>query len=318
MNEVTILIILIVVLIVAVFILFFPKIKAYFKKLSSKNSAKKKDNKKSNNKKTTKNKKNSKNDKNAKVVPSKAEKEFRPILKPPVSESGTNDQKMLNPSTTNKLIDYGDNSQLSYTYKPSNKMMSTPEIVSSITRPSSSNSNTYSFANGTGDENKRDIKKEFEDIRKFLDLPQNKANTGSLQKLYEEYKSNNNSANNVLNNSTENSSVKTVNASSFNHPSTRTSTLQNFVPPNAENRLSTTTKYARSTPINSPTKHVGYDEYSDDDDIYLTPSIKPKTVAKPSSDYLNYEGEDIDLNKLSPKLKKLIIENILKRRNFDD
>ena len=34
-------------------------------------------------------------------------------------------------------------------------------------------------------------------------------------------------------------------------------------------------------------------------------------------EYLNFEEENIDLNKLSPKLKRLIITNILNRKKFD-
>ena len=332
MNLTALIIIAVVVFAGSLFILFFPKIKAFFIKTFKSN------------KKKSKKKKKKESDK---VKASKVVEQIRPILKPANEEKEKNEMKQLEsqksgkkeeqnklPASEQKAIDFKYSSSAP---KKSSLLDDLDEFDSKNFAPKGHVSNPTNFSGATVSPgalsvpmqnginfNKpattpakstsvplnRDIKKEFEDIRKFLDLPENQ-NGGSLQKKYEEHKA------------TQNNSKK-IDASLFNEPTShyadyRTNTNLNplYRAPANDNVMRTNTKYSKpvpyASPLNTSSKNLNYK-------IDRTPvdvNALRKNLNHDRDDYLNFEEENIDLNKLSPKLKRMIISNILKRKNWD-
>lgn len=331
MNLTVLIIIAVVVFVGSLFILFFPKIKAFFIKTfkSSKKKSKKKKKKES-----------------EKVKASKVVEQIRPILKPANEEKEKEEIKQLEyqkagkkeeqdklPGNEQKTIDF----KYSSAPKKSSLLDDLDEFDAKNFAPRGQISNPTNFSGATigagglsvpAQSNinfnravtspvktsaaplNRDIKKEFEDIRKFLDLPENK-NAGSLQKKYEEHKASQNNS-------------KKIDASLFNEPAShyadyRTNTNVNplYMASTNNNVMRTNTKYSKpvpyASPLNTSSKGLNYK-------IDRTPvdvNALRKNLNHDRDDYLNFEEENIDLNKLSPKLKRMIISNILKRKNWD-
>lgn len=332
MNLTALIIIAVVVFAGSLFILFYPKIKAFFVKTfkSKKKKSKKKSKKES-----------------EKVKASKAVEQIRPILKPANEEKEKNEIKQLEYQRGGKKEEQGKESEkeqkpMDFKYSSSAPKkssllddldefdaknfapkghVSNPTNFSGSTIPAGALSvpmqNGINFskpvtapAKSTSASLNRDIKKEFEDIRKFLDLPENQ-NGGSLQKKYEEHKASQNNS-------------RKIDASLFNEPTShyadyRTNTNANplYRASTNDNVMRTNTKYSKpvpyASPLNTSSKGLNYK-------IDRTPvdvNALRKNLNYDRDDYLNFEEENIDLNKLSPKLKRMIISNILKRKKWD-
>ena len=282
MNEVQILIMLIVIFVVSLFILFFPKIKAFFCKLfkiSSKGKKKK-------GKKTK-----------GKIKPSVTQQTIRPIVKPP-KEYG--EVKLLEHSEVEKLPE-PQQKVLEYKYtnrKPVTKLVDEYEQGMSGGRTQEVRTT-------------EEKKKEFDEIKNFLKLPEGFNNNTSAAKA-------------------SSSSYKYSADSSKIDPSlfgAQESYMMNYKPKASAPVTSVPTKQMRTqTKYSKPVSFdYGYKNNNGDFDITKKPNftkqeldnINARQTKALSSNYMNLKDDGIDLNKLPPNLKRFIINNILARKNFD-
>ncbi|MBR4003201.1 MAG: hypothetical protein IKI95_03930 [Clostridia bacterium] len=328
MSIELIIVLLVVVFIGSIILLNLPKIKKAVAKKSSKKKAKKKKKKES-----------------EKLKVSKVVEQIRPILKPADDEKAERENKeieakregkQLPPPNEVKAIDFkysANNNRKSVLNSlddyDSKKNASVGFTGPSFARNNQNNASPYSISvNKKPNPLNRDIKKEFEDIRKFLDLPENK-NGGNLQQKYEATKAANAIKQNPIN-SFKNSNK--IDASLFNEPASHYADYRkkdNFLSENSVsddfnvnsnlnlNTMQTKTKYSRPTQYEPVVdrKNKGY-TYKINRDTSSNVANK-LNLNYDRDEYLNFEEENIDLNKLSPKLKRLIITNILNRKKFD-
>lgn len=305
----TIIIVLIIVFVVSLFLLCLPKIIKFVKTQKSKKSKKKKG----------KGKKKGED----KLKASKAVQEIRPIVKPANKEKADKETKEIEAKKQGKTLPGVEKKQsLDFKYSATKKtsIENEDEFNPRNFAPRQMinynvNQQPYSITTGKGNPLNRDIKKEFEDIRAFLDLPENKGK----QNLNDKYEA----ARQSIARQSEKAPVKRVDASAFNETPTYFSKNKDededeFV---VSNTYKANTKYAKPTPYpplsakNITPKPLNYK-------IDKTPvniAELRKTAGKESEEdeYLKFDDENVDLNKLSPKLKRFIIENILNRKNFD-
>lgn len=279
---------------VSAFILFFPKLKTLLskrKKSKSKGSSKKK-------------KDNSK----SKLKPSGAATQIRPILKPANEEKEKEDLKLLEDAKNNKRIGYENNTPaLDFKY-------------SGTKQPMKNTNNFNNFQpinlNSMPQRTPQEIKKDFEDIKNFLDLPtQKKGNINSniqpinLPGLNNVRTPNSTGVKMQTNHNRIDPSIFNDEESDYvdyrNYPNRRNIENSRNVPTLPQgllnNQMRTNNKYSRPLPY----QNVNLNNFKQEDK-----EIKEDSIVK-------YDDVDIDLNKLSPKLKRLIISNILKRKDFD-
>lgn len=286
-----------VLLFVSLFILLFPKLKPLFFK---KNKAKSKG--KSKNKSSKKKKKN-----NSKLKPSGAVTQIRPILKPANEEKEKADLKMLEDEKNNKKIGYESTPALDFKY-------------SGLKQPMK-NVNTFNNSqpinlNSMPQRTPQEIKKDFEDIKNFLDLPaQKKADINSniepinLPGLNNIKAQNPNGIRMQTNHNRIDPSIFNDEESEYvdyrNYSNRRNIDTSKNIPTLPQgllnNQMRTNNKYSRPLPY----QNVNINRFKNDKN-----ELEENSVIK-------YDDVDINLNKLSPKLKRLIISNILKRKDFD-
>lgn len=306
MNLTLIIVLCVTIFLVSLVLLYLPKIIKFFKKVSSKKKSKKKKKKKQDDK----------------VKASKVVEQIRPVVKPKDEKKAKEETKDIESKKKGtKSLNAPEQKAIDFKYSANRKK----SLVESIDEYDKNNTkatkkdnyNPYSITTGKGNPLNRDIKKEFEDIRKFLDLPENQTG-GNLQKKYEQTKSP------KINSPLDFSKSKKIDASLFNEPSSHYADYRDKKNPisfNDENLsvMRTNTKYSKPVPYepvvedNGPIK--GY-TYKIDRKKSFLPTVN-KNLNYDNDEYLNFEEENIDLNKLSPKLKRMIITNILKRKNFD-
>lgn len=308
----TIIIVLVVVFAVSLFLLYLPKLIKFIKnsKAKSKNAKKKK----------AKGKKKG----DDKLKASKAVQEIRPIVKPANKEKAEKESKDIEAKRQGKALPNAEKpQQLDFKYSATKKSSIEDEEefnprnfaprqnVETNQAPNS----TYSIQTGKGNPLNRDIKKEFEDIRAFLDLPENKGQ----QNLNDKYEA----AKKSISRQAQNIQPKRIDASAFNNKPTYFSNAKeeddDFVVPNS---YRANTKYAKPTPYapagTKPVEQKPLNYKIDKTPININELKKGESKqTKKEEEYLKFDDENIDLNTLSPKLKRFIIENILNRRNFD-
>ena len=308
MNLTLIIVLCVTVFLVSLVLLYLPKIIKFFKKFSSKKKSKKK-----------------KNKKDDKIKASKVVEQIRPVVKPKDEKKAKEETKDIESKKQGtKKLNAPEQKAIDFKYSANKKkslVESIDEYDKNNAKPTKNKEdyNPYNITTGKGNPLNRDIKKEFEDIRKFLDLPENQTG-GNLQKKYEQTKTP------KINSPLDFSNSKRIDASLFNEPSSHyadyrnTNNTLNYNNNENLNVMRTNTKYSKPVPYepvvnnnNGPIK--GY-TYKIDRKKSFLPTIN-KDLNYDKDEYLNFEEENIDLNKLSPKLKRMIITNILKRKNFD-
>lgn len=311
----TIIIVLVVVLVVSLFLLYLPKMIKFFKSVK---------NKKKNSSKKKKGKTKKKGD--DKLKASKAVQEIRPVVKPADKEKAEKESKDIEARRQGKKALPEPEKQKSLDFKYSATPKSSIEdedefnpknfATRTTIQPKQTINSPYSIQTGKGNPLNRDIKKEFEDIRAFLDLPENKGQ----QNLNDKYTA----AKQSISRQAANIQPKRIDASLFNDKPTYFSKPSDdeddFIMPS--NMMRANTKYAKPTPY-APVGNTKPTQKPLNYKIDKTPvniSELKKGAAgnnKKEDEYLKFDDENIDLNKLSPKLKRFIIENILNKRNFD-
>ena len=325
----------IVLLVVSVFILLFPKIKTLFSKCSK--------NKKSKGKKKSSNSKG-----NSKLKPSNAAKNIRPILKPANSEKEKEDLKLLENQKENKQLDYTPTQALDFKYSGTKRPNmgfnnSNSDFLRSPVKPISP------LPRQRTDE---DVRRDFEDIKNFLDMPT--SNNNATLNNRPVFNNNFNNRPSFFNNTNLPNTNRVgggvnyngftpLNSSNFNRMGNRQMMPNNKIDPsifNDEESDYFDYRSLRRDNINSPniTRNnlpninkspmlvgpmVTNNKYSRPQaPVYNDASLINRNEFKlpPKNNFENivkYDDVDIDLNKLSPKLKRLIISNILKRKDFD-
>ncbi|MBQ9793183.1 MAG: hypothetical protein IJW32_05575 [Clostridia bacterium] len=305
----TIIIVLVIVFVVSLFLLCLPKIIKFVKtqKSKSKKSKKKKGKKKGDDK----------------LKASKAVQEIRPIVKPANKEKAAKETKEIEAKKQGKSLPAPEKKQsLDFKYSATKKSSIededefNPRNFAPKQQPTQKVSQQpYSIQTGKGNPLNRDIKKEFEDIRAFLDLPENKGQ----QNLNDKYEA----ARQSISRQSQNVPVKRVDASTFSETPTyfsknRDEDEDEFVVPSS---YRANTKYAKPTPyppIGAKTTTPKPLNYKIDKTPINVSELKKGAGKNTKEDeYLKFDDENVDLNKLSPKLKRFIIENILNRKNFD-
>lgn len=312
----TIIIILVVVFSVSLFLFFLPKIKDFFSKMIAETKSGKNN---QNNKKKKNNKGKKKGKESDKVKSSKAVTEFRPVVKPPDKEKAKAEAKDIESkqSVVKKDEKSKDDKKLNEPQQKSLdfKYSSKPTVANISPKPA-----TYSSTTIKPKPTKEELDKEFEDIRNFLDLPENKKG-GNLQQKYNETKIAKEAG---LENPFKN--IKRIDASLFNEPSSHYADYREDPSSLFINNVSKTNTMRTNTKYTKPVPYSGFN-------ANLKPTPKPITykidrtpvdiksmkrnLNYDNDDFLNFEEENIDLNKLSPRLKRLIITNILNRKKFD-
>lgn len=266
-------------------------IKAYFSKLF-----------KSSNKGEKKKKSSKKDGENGKGNTSKlksSEKQTRPILKPP-EESKAENKKEENKVNNGNVIDV---KPIEY------KLSSTP----------AKKQDTKELLNL-----KNDLDKEFEDIRKYLNMPEPiNLKTSGVKKVpgnqvASPFDNNDNFKANVgnFNPYSANSFVKGVGragstASEGKFPYNSRSASRENISKNTYNSANIPSN--KSLPVSNfkPTvdiKNINQDLPYSNAKLNKT-SVENKVVI---------DGEELDLNKLPLNIKRLIVSNILARKNYDD
>ena len=327
MSIEVVIILLSVVFIGSIVLLNLPKIKKAVAKKSSKKKAKKKKKKDS-----------------EKLKVSKVVEQIRPILKPADDEKAERENKEIEAKRQGKQLPAPNEVKtIDFKYSANNKKSVLSSLDDYDTKKTTQNnfvgpsfaknnqnasSSPYQISvNKKPNPLNRDIKKEFEDIRKFLDLPENK-NGGNLQQKYEATKAANAIKQNPIN-SFKNSNR--IDASLFNEPASHYADYRKKPSLISENSVSddfnvnsninlntmkTQTKYSRPTQYEPVVekKNKGYTYKINRDNSNVADKLN---LNYDRDEYLNFEEENIDLNKLSPKLKRLIITNILNRKKFD-
>ena len=285
-------------LVVSSFLLFFPKLKSLFLKMfKSKKKSKKKNSKKQ-----------------GKLKPSGAVSQIRPTLKPANDEKEKEDLKLLEAEKENKKLGYEKTPSLDFKY-------------STNLNPSFSNNvRTNSINLNNMQRTPEEIKKDFNDIKNFLDIPNTKNN--NLKSQVEPFSipnpriTNQRDLSSIPNpritnqhdlssipNSRIDPNVFNDEESSYVDYRNNNSGRKGFVPQTNQyvpmgvqnNQMKTNNKYSKPQLYEDVNLNSSKFNYKDG---------KEDSIVK-------YDDVDIDLNKLSPKLKRLIIANILKRKNFD-
>lgn len=306
------------------------------KESSSKQANKNKENKQ--NKSNEKTKKSSQDKQNkeseAKLKPSKAVEQVRPVLLPPNKEAEEQDIKLLEMQKRPGMLDSSPQKALDFKYGSKSTMQSQSANKSKPIKINNHDDDDdfISFnLNTKGSYNplKRDTKKQFDDIKNFLDLPENQetintkgvsyngkefktvnkidpsvfknendyyVNYNSPNKkqplsIYDNYRNQNNLINSANNKSTSENDLR-----SFNE-------VKKFIDGDGNEVMQAQTKYAKPNKAGfslTPARQREAEKYA------------PKTLP------LTPEQENIDLNKLPNNLKKMIIQNILDRKNYDD
>lgn len=273
-----------------------------------------------------------------KLKPSKAVEQIRPVLLPPNREAEERDVKLLEMSKRPEMLGTSPQKALDFKYGSSKMAMQqnvnespfvseqrqrTIQNSYAAPRPKNNNNNFISFDKESYNFNplKRDVKKQFDDIKNFLELPENQSTIQNKGVSY---------------NGKSFNTVNKIDASIFNSPeshyvdyrntpmqprtnstvinSVNNAMQKNFIslPPkfqqtnNTSNVMVTNTKYSRnpSTQYGMPSFNVSEREQQE--------------ASRYNQDFsLTKEQEDIDLNKLPNNLKKMIIQNILDRKNYD-
>ncbi len=272
------------------------------------NDTKKEDNTKTKNKQDNK----PENEKSAKLKPSKAVEQVRPVLLPPNKENEERDIKLLEMSKRPQMLESSPQKALDFKYGAKNATTTLPQHQQAQVKPKVRN-NSSDFISFNKDEDnfnplKRDVKRQFDDIKNFLELPENQS---TMQQKGVSY------------NGKNFNTVDKIDASLFNSPESHYVDYRNTPKTNStiinsvnnarakienSNAMQAQTKYARNT-----STQYGMPSFN------LTNAEKNEANALDNEDYaLTSEQEDIDLNKLPNNLKKMIIQNILDRRNYDD
>ena len=273
-----------------------------------------------------------------KLKPSKAVEQIRPVLLPPNREAEERDVKLLEMSKRPEMLGTSPQKALDFKYGSSKMAMQqnvnespfvseqrqrTIQNSYAAPRPKNNSNNFISFDKESDNFNplKRDVKKQFDDIKNFLELPENQSTIQNKGVSY---------------NGKSFNTVNKIDASIFNSPeshyvdyrntpmqprtnstvinSVNNAMQKNFIslPPkfqqtnNTSNVMVTNTKYSRnpSTQYGMPSFNVSEREQQE--------------ASRYNQDFsLTKEQEDIDLNKLPNNLKKMIIQNILDRKNYD-
>lgn len=261
-----------------------------------------------NNNKSSNNKDENKEAQNSKLKPSKATEQIRPVLLPPNSEAEERDIKLLEMSKQPQMLNNPNQKALDFKYGAKNMQQgSSQKTSSSIPRARTGGNNFISFSKDEDNFNplKRDVNRQFDDIKNFLELPEN---LNTMQTKGVSY-----------NGKTFNT-VDKIDASIFNSPeshyvdyrkrpqtsSTIINSVNNARNQDTQNVMYTNTKYARS-----PSTNYGMPTFN------LTDREQEEASRFREDFTLTKEQEDIDLNKLPNNLKKMIIQNILDRKNYD-
>ncbi len=300
--------------------------------------------KSTNNNNSSKSKSNEKEN-STKLKPSKAVEQIRPILLPPNKEAEERDIKLLEmkkrpeqiESSPQKAIDFKYGSRQSMQNQSNNQNTQTAN-QNQKRKVKNSNDDFISFnVNKENNFNplKRDVKKQFDDIKNFLDLPENQEaikqkgvsyngnSFNTVDKVDDSFfknpengftnygrgniptgaKSNSSIVNNY-NNSKNNFNNITNNNINTTH---LVNNQQPFVNYAGGEVMQTNTKYARksSNQFGMPAFNLSENELS-----YASKMNE-------NNDSLTLEQENIDLNKLPNNLKKMIIQNILDRKDYD-
>ena len=308
----TIIIVLVIVFVVSLFLLCLPKIIKFVKTQKSKS------------KKSKKKKGKGKKKGDDKLKASKAVQEIRPIVKPANKEKAAKETKEIEAKREGKDLPAPEKKQsLDFKYSATKKSSIEDEDEFNPRNFAPRQQTTqrvsqqpYSIQTGKGNPLNRDIKKEFEDIRAFLDLPENKGQ----QNLNDKYEA----ARQSISRQSQNVPIKRVDASVFSESpnyfsKNRDEDEDEFVIPSS---YRANTKYAKPTPY-PPVGEKSINPKPLNYKIDKTPininELKrgESKQTKKEDEYLKFDDENVDLNKLSPKLKRFIIENILNRKNFD-
>lgn len=309
---------------------------------NSSSSEKEKDNKKN------MNTSNSSNDKsNSKLKPNKSVEQIRPVMLPPNEEAEERDLKLLEMKKRPEMLEAS--TQKSLDFKYGSKQMASSKTEREFGENSKRKTRTsdeddfISFSNKSDDNFnplKRDVKKQYEDIKNFLDLPENKTVTNqkgvsydgknfrsvdkidasifnnpdthyvdyrNMDKSQAGFKNLNNQPAFKSNSSLINNYNETINASlPYKSSPQNNSNNHNNLTANGD-VMFTNTKYARNSGINN----TGMPSFN------LTDS-EINDASQFNKNYeLTKDEENIDLNKLPNNLKKMIIQNILDRKNYD-
>lgn len=327
----------IVLLIVSVFILFFPKIKSLFLKCF-----------KNNKKNSKKGKKNSSKAKgNTKLKPSNAAKNIRPVLKPANSEKEKEDLKLLEAQKENKQLDYTATPALDFKYSGTKR----PGMGFNNTNSDFLRSPVKPLNTLPRQRTEEDVRRDFEDIKNFLDMPTTNsnsslnnrpsfnnninsrpsffgntnlpnvnrtggtgyngflpANTINANRMGNRQGFSNNKIDPSIFNEDEDDYIdyRSLRRDNFNSPNITRNNIPNINrTPMPVGPMVTNNKYSRP-------QLPAYDNFS-----YVNKDNLKIPTKNNSENIVKYDDVDIDLNKLSPKLKRLIIANILKRKDFD-
>ncbi len=229
----------------SVFLLCLPKIVLFFKNKIKKNKSKKQ-------------KKQKENDR---VIYKSSQTQLRPVVKPP--QIKFEEKKEDNEPTIEEEIEDIDNKLSSTTPIKINK-----DIESDFVAPNS----IRLVENPNRAKAMSDLDKEFEEIRKFLEIPSEKEAKPARK-------------------------------------------FSDFVVQPAANKNK------------KNYDEIDYDDYimggekptfSNKNTISKDNNIKQKSKSVNTQSFVEVDGEKVDLNKLPTNLKKILISNVLSRKNFDD
>lgn len=263
------------------------EIKAYFAKLFKSSNKKEK--------KSSKNKDKGENKNSSKLK--STEKQTRPVLKPPEEKKGEIKKEEVKDNSKNTVNEV----------KPIDYKLSTG---------TTKKTNTKELLNL-----KDDLDKEFEDIRKYLNMPEPiNIKDAAVKKV-----SGNQVASPFSNNESFKTSVGSFSPYSANNfvkgvgraGSTASDGKFPFNSRSGSNLNKNTFKSVEigsknNLPVSNFKPDLNYKNISQDLPYYNT------KLNKNVENKVTIDGEEIDLNKLPLNIKRLIVSNILARKNYDD